>query len=133
MSFGPGSASRDALVGGCKDITDVVMLAYTLTEIDFSVIETRRTPEKQRANMNKVPPVSWTMNSDHLYEDKDGTGVLAVDLYPWVDGKTSLSRDHCGLVAKAMFRAAGVLGVQIKWGGFWTGERYDGPHYAKRR
>jgi peptidoglycan L-alanyl-D-glutamate endopeptidase CwlK len=107
------------------------MRAYEITEVDFSVIETRRTREKQQANIDAG--VSWTMDSDHLREDKDGSGVLAVDLYPWVSGATSMAPHHFQLLAKAMFHAAGELGIQIKWGGFWTGNRFDGPHFAKRR
>jgi len=131
MSYGPGTASLRNLEGGCDDIRKVVLRAYEISEVDFSVIETRRSEETQRQNIaNKV---SWTMDSDHLYEDPDGTGVLAVDLYPWVDGATSHDPDDYSLLAKAMFRAAGESGVQIKWGEFWLGKRFDGPHFAKRR
>lgn len=129
MSFGPGVASRANLAGGCRDIQRVVMRAFELSEVDFSVIETRRSAAVQRQNI--VDGVSWTMDSDHLWEE--GTGVLAVDLYPWVEGKTSDKRKHYKLLAKAMFRAAGELGVELKWGGFWLGKREDGPHFAKRR
>ncbi|QDP48904.1 MAG: hypothetical protein Unbinned7794contig1000_48 [Prokaryotic dsDNA virus sp.] len=125
----PGKASRANLNGGCDDIIRLVMRAFELTEIDFSVIETKRTEEMQRANITNG--VSWTMDSDHLEEDPDGSGVLAVDLYPWVDGETSHDPEHYKLLAKAMFKAAGQLGIQIKWGGFW--KNFDGPHFAKRR
>ena len=109
----------------------VVMRPYGLAEVDFSVIETRRSPEQQQQNI--IDGVSWTMDSDHLFDDIDGTGVLAVDLYPWVNGATSHDRDHYAQLAKAMFRAAGELNIQIKWGGFWPNKRFDGPHFAKRR
>lgn len=131
MSYSPGAKSRSNLDGGCDDIKRVVMRAFELTEVDFSVIETRRTKAKQSQNI--TDGVSWTMDSDHIREDDDGSGVLAVDLYPWVDGRTSHDKDDYALLAKAMFRAAGELGVQIKWGGFWLGKRSDGPHFAKRR
>ncbi len=131
MSFSPGTASKRNLEGLCDDMTRVVMRAYEISEVDFSVIESRRTEAEQRGYMmNKK---SWTMDSDHLFEDPDGTGVLAVDLYPWVDDTTSHLPVDYKFLAKAMFRAAGELGVQIKWGGFWTGRRTDKPHFAKRR
>tara|TARA_R110000823_G_scaffold202061_2_gene332998 strand:+ start:107 stop:508 length:402 start_codon:yes stop_codon:yes gene_type:complete len=131
MTFHAGASSREKLGGGCTDIKRVVLRAYELSEVDFSVIETRRSVIQQRSNIEKG--VSWTMDSDHLMLDEDGSGVLAVDLYPWVDGKTSHDPEHYDLLAKAMFRAAGELGVQIKWGGFWKSKRKDSPHWAKRR
>lgn len=86
MTFHAGASSREKLGGGCTDIKRVVLRAYELSEIDFSVIETRRSVIQQRSNIEKG--VSWTMDSDHLMLDEDGSGVLAVDLYPWVDGMT---------------------------------------------
>ncbi|KKN66527.1 hypothetical protein LCGC14_0470610 [marine sediment metagenome] len=131
MSYSPGTASRSNLEGGCNDIKQVVMRAFEISEVDFSVIETQRSPLQQRQNIDDG--VSWTMDSDHLKEDDDRTGVLAVDLYPWVDGHTSHDPNDYSLLAKAMFHAGGDVGVQIKWGGFWTKERCDRPHFAKRR
>ena len=131
MSYGPGTSSKRNMVGLCKDMRAVVMLAYEYTDVDFSFIESERTPTQQQINIDAG--VSWTMDSDHIFQDPDGTGVLAMDLYPWVSGASSFAPHHFQLLAKAVFRAAGELGVQIKWGGFWTGNRFDGPHFAKRR
>lgn len=131
MTYSPGTASKGHLEGLCDDMTQVVMRAYEISEVDFSVIESNRTEVQQWKNVELG--VSWTMDSDHLKQDEDATGVLAVDLYPWVNGKTSHDPEHYNLLAKAMFRATGELGVQIKWGGFWTGRRTDKPHFAKRR
>ncbi len=131
MSFGPGASSKRRLKTLCSDMSRVVYRAYELTSIDFSVIEAQRSVEKQRENIKNG--VSWTMDSDHLVMDIDQTGVLAVDLYPWVNGKTSHVRDCYMLLGKAMFKAAGQLSIEIKWGGFWIGNHFDGPHFAKRR
>ncbi len=131
MSYAPGTASKERLKDLCLDMTKVIYTAYEICEIDFSVIETKRSPEQQEQNIHNG--VSWSMDSDHLLDDEDGTGVLAVDLYPWVDGQTSHDTEHYNLMAKAMFRSAGMYGVQIKWGGFWGLERSDKPHWAKRR
>jgi hypothetical protein len=133
MGYGPGTASRRNLEGLCDDMTDVVMDVYDDCEVDFSVIQSSRTEEEQRANMEADPPVSWTMDSDHLRIDDDDSGVLAVDVYPWFEGRTSLDPDHYKLLAKSFFKCAARRGVQIKWGGFWTGSRTDPPHFAKRR
>ena len=135
VNYSPGHASREQLDNLCDDMVLVTMLAYRYSEVDFSVVQTRRTEDEQRANMNADPPVSWTMDSDHLYSDEycERGGVLAEDIYPWVNGQTNHDPKYYMLIAKAMFRAAGELGVEIKWGGFWKGDRRDYPHFAKRR
>lgn len=114
----------------------VVLRAYTLLPIekgvDMSVIETVRTEAQQRENI--INGVSWSMDSDHLRLDDDGTGVLAVDLYPWIPGVgTSHDLEHYKVVAAAMFHAAQLESVAILWGGFWQGDKTDRPHFAKRR
>ena len=129
--YGPGRTSSRNIVYLTHDMQLVVMTAYKITEVDFSVVETIRTLVKQKENMEADPPVSWTMDSDHI--PNENGEVLAADIYPWVNGKTSHDREHYKLVAKAMFHAASIHNVQIKWGGFWLGEREDQPHWAKRR
>lgn len=132
-NYGPGPASLEKLGDLCDDMVRVIMLAYKHSDVDFSVVETRRDREQQQRNIDRG--VSWTMDSDHLREDEscERNGVLAADIYPWVGGQTDMSEKYQLLVAKAMFRAAGEAGVQIKWGGFWKGKRVDRPHFAKRR
>ena len=129
MTYKPGKASQAELDLVVDDMQRVIMRAFELSEVDFSVVETRRSRAQQELNIkNKV---SWTMDSDHIPNGADE--VLAADIFPWRNGETSHSDDDYNLVAKAMFRAAGELGVELKWGGFWLGERRDTPHWAKRR
>ena len=132
-NYGPGPASREKLDDLCDDMVRVIMLAYKYSEVDFSVVETRRDREQQQRNIDRG--VSWTMDSDHLREDEscERNGVLAADIYPYVNGATNHDEKYYMLIAKAVFRAAGELGVQIKWGGFWKDKRKDVPHWAKRR
>ena len=125
--FGPGHTSANRLQGACDDLKRVVMKAYSISRVDFSVIETIRSEEQQRKNIEAG--VSWTMDSDHLRLHPDGSGVCAVDLYPWVDGKTSHAEEDYRLLARAMFDAAQVEGVHLKWGGFWNGKQNDKPHW----
>ena len=104
-------------------MADVCRLALRYSRVDFSIVETLRTLEQQQLNV--VNGDSWTLNSKHL-ANKKGLSE-AVDIYPWVNGQTSHSKEHYNQVAKAMFRAAIELGVQIKWGGFWG--QMDCPHW----
>ena len=130
-----GKASEKQLVTCKESLQDVVRLALTLCRIDFSVVEGRRTRAKQKENNEATPRVSWTMDSDHLAKDEDDENeqVNAVDVYPWVDGKTSHDSYHYRLIARAMFEAAILLEEQIIWGGFWRDKRLDQPHWALSR
>ena len=121
-----GRASSDRLDDLYKDDKDIVVLALALCEIDFSVIETIRTRTQQQINIDEG--VSWTMNSQHL---ADGQGkARAVDIYPWVDGASSMRAPHFNQVAKAMFEAGYRLGQRgVRWGGFWGGGHQDMPHW----
>lgn len=120
-----GKASRTHLNGGRPELVKLVELALWKCRIDISVVDCLRTITEQRQNI--INGVSWTMNSFHL-PDKSGRAG-AVDLYPWVDGKTSHSPYHYKLIARAMFAAAIELGIQIRWGGLWSEEHLDLMHW----
>ncbi len=128
-----GTASEEHLSTVKPLLQNVVRLALDLCQIDFSIVEGRRTRAKQKENIEHG--VSWTMDSDHLAEDEDDQDerVNAVDIYPYVDNRTSHDSYHYRLIARAMFEAAGILGVQLMWGGFWEDEQLDQPHWALHR
>jgi peptidoglycan L-alanyl-D-glutamate endopeptidase CwlK len=126
--FRLGTRSLERLKGVDEDLVRVVKLAIQDTTVDFGVTEGLRTIEKQREYV--AAKKSWTMKSKHL----DG---LAVDLHPIMYGKADYTK--CHLVRDAMFKAAGELGVKIRWGGDWNQNgssvdehqrgSYDGPHF----
>jgi len=120
MFYQLGTRSKRKLSTVKVRLQDVVNLAIQLTDVDFSVVEGIRTRERQLFLYNNG--LSWTMDSQHLLG-------RAVDIYPWVDGKTSHDPEHYRRIAKAMFDAAQQLGVQIAWGGFWYDENLDMPHW----
>ncbi|NOH85521.1 M15 family metallopeptidase [Vibrio sp. 03-59-1] len=113
-----------------------VALAITfLEDVDLSVNETVRTVERQHKLYYGSPKKTWTLNSKHLIQD-DGFGY-AVDLVPLLHGKVAW--DKCPLIAEAMFKAAAIIGIRIRWGGDWNQNgsskdehqrgSYDGPHF----
>jgi len=116
-----GAASMRHLEGVEQELVDVVTIALRLCLIDFSVVDGNRTEEEQRQNI--LDGVSWTMESKHLVG-------RAVDIYPYVNGRTSHNPYHYKLIARAMFEAAAILGVRIRWGGLWRETRLDLPHWA---
>ena len=95
-----------------------------LSAVDISVVDGRRTIEEQAENVKNG--VSWTMDSRHLPDPVDNL-AFALDLYPFVGGKTDHSEVAYQKLAKAGFAAACELGIDIRWGGFW--ETPDRPHW----
>lgn len=132
--FGSRSTSRLSQID--EDLADVCKLAISRSPIDFTVIEGRRTIERQKelyAQGRTAPGkiVTWTMKSKHI----DGK---AVDLAP-CDGKGAiLWNDKVGfkIIHELMMEAAKELDVKIRWGSDWNqngrpfekGE-FDSPHF----
>ena len=113
-----------AHLSGCKpDLVLVVNRALEIVRVDFSVVDGVRTVAEQEQNIKNG--VSWTMDSRHL-PGKDGLS-FAADIYPYYNGSTDHSVWLYGKIAKAMFKAAIELNVDIEWGGFW--KTPDMPHW----
>jgi peptidoglycan L-alanyl-D-glutamate endopeptidase CwlK len=119
MGFRLGSNSRAKLFGVKPDLKRVVARALELSKVDFTVLEGKRTLERQQVLFDEGK--SQTMNSRHL------TGH-AVDLGAWVDGTVSWEWEHYEHIAAAMKTAADELGFEIEWGGDWKTLK-DGPHF----
>ena len=132
--FGPGRASRKNLIGLHPLGRKVVMYAYSIVECDMSIIETLRTMEQQENNV--AIGASQTMDSSHLLQ-KDGF-AWAVDIYPWVNGRTNFDEKYQLMICKAMQLAANKYEVKMVMGCFWVSfketingvTRYgDRPHF----
>lgn len=110
MAYVLSRRSRSNLEGVHPDLVKVVERAIEVTGCDFMVAEGLRSQERQRQLVANGD--SWTMNSRHL------TGH-AVDLWAYVAGGISWNWDYYFTIAKAMQKAAGELGVSLRWGGLW--------------
>ena len=123
MAFKLSKRSRSRLEGVHPDLVAVVELAIIMTPVDFTVIEGRRTPERQRELYRAG--ATKTLNSRHL------TGH-AVDLAPLVKGQVRWDWPLFHQLAPAVKDAAQALGVRIEWGGDWP--RFpDGPPFELSR
>ena len=120
-SLGPRSKQR--LRGVHPDLVKVVERAIKITEVDFTVLEGLRTPERQKALVEAG--ASQTLNSRHL------TGH-AVDLGAWVGDEVRWDWPLYHKIAAAMKEAARQEGVKIVWGGDWRTFK-DGPHFELDR
>lgn len=119
MTFVLGQRSLERLKGLHPDLAKVVKRAIKLTPVDFTVLETLRTVERQKALM--AAGATRTMNSRHL------TGH-AVDLGAFVAGEVRWDWPLYHKIAGAMKAAAAELHVDLAWGGDWRTFK-DGPHF----
>lgn len=115
--------SEKKLQGVKEPLVEVVKRALEISEVDFGISEGVRSVERQKQLY--ADGKSKTLNSRHLTGD-------AVDVYAWVDGSVSWMFHYYEKIAKAMFKAAEELGVEIEWGGNWVSFR-DGPHFQLKR
>lgn len=119
MGFNLGQRSRDRLKGVDDRLVKVVERAIELTEIDFTVLEGLRTPERQKQLVNDG--FSQTLKSKHL------TGH-AVDLGALVNGKITWEKEPYYKIADAMKKAAQELNIKVRWGGDFK-SFFDAPHW----
>lgn len=119
MAFYLSKRSQERLSGVHVDLQQVVRSAILITEVDFAVLEGKRSLAKQK-QLFQIG-ASQTMNSRHL------TGH-AVDLGAWVGGEIRWDWPLYHQIAKAMNTAAFEHKIAIEWGGNWE-EFPDGPHF----
>src|SRR3990167_5459311 len=117
--FRLGARSLGRLTGVHPDLVAVVKLAIGLSDVDFVVIEGRRTEARQKGLV--AAGASRTMRSRHL------TGH-AVDLAPCVGRDIRWDWPLFRPLADAMKQAAKTCEVGLEWGGDWKTFK-DGPHF----
>lgn len=123
MNYKLSTKSIERLKGLHPVLSSIVMLAIKISDVDFSVIDGVRSKEKQAQYVKDG--LSKTLDSYHL------TGH-AVDIYPWVGGKTSHDHFHYTQLNEAMQKAAKQLGYEVEWGGNWK-SFVDKPHFQINR
>lgn len=116
MAFVLGAKSRAELSGVHPDLVRVVERAIKTTTQDFTVHDGLRTEAEQKVLV--ASGASQTLDSKHRRQ-KDGYGH-AVDLVPYVNGKLRWEWPLIYPIAEAVWRAALVEGVRIRWGGHWA-------------
>lgn len=142
MTFALSARSRARLDGVHPDLKRVVQRAILKSEVDFTVLEGVRTPERQKqlyaqGRTRPGPKVTWTLNSRHFVDPVTGFGH-AVDLCPFpIDWSDTAKFDR---IASAMFSAARDLGVALRWGADWDRDgkprergESDSPHFELAR
>lgn len=131
--------SKDALKGVHPALVQLMEAAIINTPVDFTITEGVRTDARQKAlyaqgRTTKGPVVTQkngtTSKSNHQTK-ADGYGH-AVDLYPFVQGKLSVTDKHTGeylaIIAAHIKATAERLDIGITWGGDWK-TPHDPPHF----
>ena len=140
MAYRFSEKSEDRLKTLAPDMVRVVRRAFSFQVMDFTVLETLRTPERQ-AELIKAG-ASQTNDSRHL-ANEDGLAE-AVDLLPYPYNINGIDvwadKQRFAVLAGLMFAAAALEGVSIRWGGDWDGDGnnadskfHDMPHYEQGR
>lgn len=111
-----GKRSLEALRGVHPDLVQLAGAALRLSAVDFTVIEGRRTLERQRELV--ASGASDTMDSRHL------TGH-AIDVAAWV-GTIRWDMNLYYEIAAAFQKASRALSIPVRWGGAWV--RLDTDH-----
>jgi peptidoglycan L-alanyl-D-glutamate endopeptidase CwlK len=119
MGYQFGARSLARLDGVHPDLVRVMKRAIACSTIDFTVVEGRRTLERQKQLM--AAGATRTMNSRHL------TGH-AIDIAPLVNGEVRWDWPLYHQLAAIVKKAAHELEIPIQWGGDWRSFK-DGPHW----
>jgi len=117
-----GRTSRLRLATCHVDLHLIMITALNLSDVDFGIAEGFRTVEKQqryfREGKSKIDGVK--RKGKHNYNP-----ALAVDIYPYVNGRAEYDPEHvsylAGLIqgiAELLYRS-GKVTHRLRWGGNW--------------
>ena len=120
MKYKFGTRSLDKLCDVDHGLQSVMQAAIDTGIMDFSITEGHR----EEAIQNKYfesgkSKVKWP-NGKHNKIPSE-----AVDVVPYVNGKASWNKLHCCVLAGIILTCAARLGVDVRWGGCWSGNFED--------
>jgi len=107
------------------DLELIMKFALEYSMVDFGIAEGHRTVERQHElyNVGRSQIDGITRKGKHNYEPS-----MAVDIYGWVNGKSSYNRNTLCYLAGVITATAKILHTQkvidhlIWWGGNWDGD-----------
>jgi hypothetical protein len=121
------------------ELKKLLFLALKRSPIDFGIAWYGgfRTPEMQNELYKKTPKVTSKDGYKKLSKHQSG---LAVDLMPYVNGKSSPSKENYLILAGVMFACANELDLIIRSGMNWDMDQEylidqtfnDYPHFELR-
>ena len=123
--FSLGKKSIENLIGVDDELIGVIELAIEITKVDFGIPSTGG--YRVEAEQAKLFTAGLSKCDGRVNKSKHQTG-RAVDVFAYVDGKSSYNTEHLAMVAAAMLQAASQLGIELKWGGHFK-SLLDMPHF----
>lgn len=109
-----GKSSEERLGTCCKELQEIARLVLSMGVVDFSVTCGYREKEEQNKLFDEYKSKVIYPNSKH-----NAFPSKAMDLVPWVNGKSSYAKVHCCYLAGLVMAAGCFLGVALRWGGNW--------------
>ena len=127
-------------MNGLKSILIVILTEGLETSpYDFGIPKDggRRTLARQKelyaigrtTDMHRSP-ITWTLDSNHLPDTKDGLGN-AFDIFAYVDKKASWDLKYLEPIARNLQAVADKYGYFLEWGQDLWGK--DGAHFQLRK
>ena len=147
VTFQFGKRSLDNLATVHPDMQCLAKAALAASKVDFTVVEGKRTEQRQRELYGKGRDVTRLINAGYSVAEAERyakpseskvTNTLksnhmsgkAIDVYPYIKGAVVVNPPQSAWdeIARA-FRAAGAAtGVKYEWGGDWK-SFIDRPHF----
>ena len=126
MSFHLSARSLSRMHGIDSRLISIAKRAIEITLIDFGIPPTggMRSIDTQQALFNNRKSKCDGINK----VSKHQLG-LALDVYAYVDGVANWDKLNLALIAAAFFQAACEMGYRIEWGGLWSLQNPDMPHF----
>lgn len=116
------TTSKKRLLTAHPDLIRIMEKAISISDIDFGISEGYRSVEKQqqyfREGKSKIDGITRKSKHNH-------TPSLAVDIYPWVDGRADWDNEHLSYLAgliqgiAEILSESGEINHKIRWGGNW--------------
>jgi peptidoglycan L-alanyl-D-glutamate endopeptidase CwlK len=110
MSYIFGDRSNASMIGLHPDMVMLAQMALQLSDVDFTVIEGFRSPDRQAELV--LAGASQTKMSKHLIGH-------AIDVAAYVNGIICWEWPHYPKIASAFQAASRELGIPVIWGACW--------------
>lgn len=113
-----GKRSKENLSTCTDRIQMVVKKVISLGIMDLSVTEGARGKTLQDKYFETgKSKVKWPNSKHNIL--KEGDKSYAVDIVPYINGKSSYKLSHCCCLAMLIIGVGAMMGVKIRWGGNW--------------
>ena len=123
--FNLGEKSKKRLNGVDNRIIEIILLALTISKIDFGIPESGGLRTEKEQNKLFLENLS---NCDGYKSKSFHQSGKAFDIFAYVDKNASWDRSYLTTIATAILQAASILEYKLEWGGNFK-NFVDMPHF----